>query len=1003
MVNSPMFLWIILATILLCSVMASAQETGSLRGVVRDKDFDAPLDQAGVLLVETGQKGTTMEEGNFLIPDIKPGHYTVVFSKAGYTRQVQSEVVVAPGRMTEIDVALAGEFAQMEEFVAEDVAVKGTEAEMLKIRMEKPALVDSVSKDLISRSGAGNAAQVLALVPGTTVQGGKYATVRGLPDRYVNSQMNGVRLPTADLDKRAVELDQFPANVIESVQVSKTFTPDQQGDASGGAVNVVLRGIPDESILSFKVGHSVNSQVWSNRDKFLTYKGGGVNFLGRDDGGRDIPITKVGESWDTPVGVIDGNAPMNYDMDFSVGGKHRFGRGLRDLNVGGFLNAFYKRSVSYYEHGVDDAYAVYEPGGKMRPQGGESGTLKLFDVAESSEEVQRGILSALGLEFMEQKLSLHYMRTQTTEDTARLAESTRGKIYVFGPSYNPDDPYHPGNIVGDDDERSQACYVRLETLDYVERATETLQYHGEHKVPIPEVGFWLGWSKPHEVFAILPPELDWTTSQNLATMNEPDKRLFGEYWLPPGYQTSRGRSWVNPPEHQLFRAGPYFSIGSLQHIWKDIREESDQWSVNLKLPFRQWTGDEGYVKFGWFDDQVSREYNTQTYANSSDTAVLPGPWTTRWSDIFPHEEHLMLEHYGDVPYVGTQRITAKYWMVDVPVCSFLNIIGGERRESTLLSIENKPERDATWFPPGGGIDNLDGDEADVTREEKHILRSLGFVFRPFDQITIRVSKSNTIARPTFKELTPSLQAEYLGADVFVGNRDLKISQVENLDFRLDYQPAQGSLFSISWFEKLIENPIEYIQKVEGFTYTSATNYPKGELNGWEVEARQNLGLWWEELQGITVGANATFIDSEVSLPDGEIREFAEPLIRAPITKRHMMNAPEHLYNFFVTTELEKTGTNVGLFYTVRGDTLIAGAGVEHATRFIPDVYETEYGTLNFTLSQKIGEHCTLGFKAKNILNPYIETVYRSKYIEQDTTKTSYRKGIDFSFSLSVKW
>ena len=93
------------------------------------------------------------------------------------------------------------------------------------------------------------------------MQDGKFAVVRGLPDRYVNSQMNGVRLPTADPDKRAVQLDQFPSEVIDNIQVSKTFTPDQQGDASGGAVNVVLKGIPDEKILKFKTGVEYNTQV----------------------------------------------------------------------------------------------------------------------------------------------------------------------------------------------------------------------------------------------------------------------------------------------------------------------------------------------------------------------------------------------------------------------------------------------------------------------------------------------------------------------------------------------------------------------------------------------------------------------------------------------------------------------------------------------------------------------------------------------------------------------
>jgi hypothetical protein len=85
--------------------------------------------------------------------------------------------------------------------------------------------MDSIGSDLMSRAGASDAAAALRLVAGASVQDGKYAVIRGLPDRYVSSQMNRVRLPTADENKRAVELDQFPAAAIESIQVSKTFTP----------------------------------------------------------------------------------------------------------------------------------------------------------------------------------------------------------------------------------------------------------------------------------------------------------------------------------------------------------------------------------------------------------------------------------------------------------------------------------------------------------------------------------------------------------------------------------------------------------------------------------------------------------------------------------------------------------------------------------------------------------------------------------------------------------
>jgi len=290
------------AAIFLCSLQGFAQSAGGIRGVVYDQDFDAPLAGADVSIVETGEKVTASPEGNYVFGQVEPGTYTLVVSKEGYTRKVFSDVVVPAGRMTDQDATLAGEFTDMEEFVVQDLNMGGSSEEgLLNLRMETPALMDSVGSDLMSRAGASDAAGALKLVAGATVQDGKYAVVRGLPDRYVSSQMNGVRLPTADPDKRAVQLDQFPAELIESIQVSKTFTPDQQGDASGGAVNVVLKGIPDEAILKFSVGTKYNTQVTGN-DDFLTYKGGGVNFLGLDDGSRDEQ--ELGTVWDGSVGSV---------------------------------------------------------------------------------------------------------------------------------------------------------------------------------------------------------------------------------------------------------------------------------------------------------------------------------------------------------------------------------------------------------------------------------------------------------------------------------------------------------------------------------------------------------------------------------------------------------------------------------------------------------------------------------------------------------------------------
>src|SRR5690606_31622916 len=99
--------------------------------------------------------------------------------------------------------------------------------------------------EAISRGGSSDAADAMERVTGASVQGGKYVFVRGLGDRYANTQLNSAELPTADPDRRAVQFDLFPSNFIENIVTLKTFTPDQPGNFSGGLVDITTRSFPD--------------------------------------------------------------------------------------------------------------------------------------------------------------------------------------------------------------------------------------------------------------------------------------------------------------------------------------------------------------------------------------------------------------------------------------------------------------------------------------------------------------------------------------------------------------------------------------------------------------------------------------------------------------------------------------------------------------------------------------------------------------------------------------
>ncbi|MEZ6194608.1 MAG: TonB-dependent receptor [Planctomycetota bacterium] len=989
MIRSLSILLAVLA-VLCAAPIAAAQNNGSIRGTVTDFDYETPVAGARVQVVGLGRSVETNDQGGYLIVDLPAGRYDVSVSKEGYTRLLKSGIIVNPGDLKDLDVALVAEVFEMEEFFVQDALALGggSEAALLQLRFESPSLLDSIGSDLISRAGASDAASALRLVSGASVANGKSAVIRGLPDRYVSSQLNGVRLPSADEDKRAVELDQFPSAVIESIQVAKTFTPDQQGDASGGAVNVRLKGLPSEPFfVKFKAQTGVNTHV-GHRGDFLADPSGGVNFLGKDRRRQQTDL--IGMNWEGAVGVEEQDAPIDSKWSLATGGSLDLGEGFR---VGGFASLFYERDSSFYDNGVDDSYWVVNPGDPLTPrysQGApsiESFRTSLFDVTRAQESVQWGGLGTFGVEWEDQKVTLTYLYSRTTESTATLSTDTRGKSYFF-PGFDPNDPNSPGSDIVD-----AAPYIRLETLNYTERTTSTFQINGQHKLPVEGFGV-------DGLLEFLRPELDWTVAFSNADLYQPDKRQFGSYWIPD--QVFAGGAFVIPAAHYAFKPDANFNLGNLQRIWKEIEEESDQYAINLKLPFERWDGEKGYLKAGYFSDTVHRTFDQDSYSNFNDNSNYEAPYEASWSAVFPTQDHPITESLYDVDYDGTQEIRAWYVMLDAPIVSGIKVTGGVRFETTRIGIVNDAESLATWYPPGSISETqLNPGEADVSIEQDDILPSIGLEWKPFGDLTLRAAYNETIARQTFKELSPILQQEFLGGPIFIGNPDLELSAIKNYDLRADWTPFEGGLISASWFRKDLEKPIEYVKRVASFSYTTPVNYPKGRLTGVEVEFRQDLGVWLDELKGFSIGANATFISSRVDLPQDEIDDFAAPNLQVPITSRDMTNAPEHLYNIFITYDNEEWGTQVSLFYTVQGDTLVAGAG-ESGGNFLPSEYAKEFETLNFSLSQRIGEYFRLQFQAKNLTNPSIDRVLRSEFTGPDVTSNSYTKGIDFSLSLSAE-
>jgi hypothetical protein len=256
-------LYVVFAT----PLMARAQETsdsGTVSGIVVEAGLGRPIAGVTVLVRGLTLATTTDVEGRYTLRGVPPGVQTLTFSKSGYTRGIVTEIRVAPGQISKVDVPLRPEYYEMEEFEVTAEELKEQEVELLSSRQRAAAISDAIGSDAFSRYGSSDAADIMAKVSGTAVVDGKFAVIRGLSDRYTSATLNGAEIPSADPYRKSVQLDLFPAGQIDRVVVSKTFTPDQPGSFTGGNINIVTKSFPEKPFFKFSLGTSYNTQASLN-------------------------------------------------------------------------------------------------------------------------------------------------------------------------------------------------------------------------------------------------------------------------------------------------------------------------------------------------------------------------------------------------------------------------------------------------------------------------------------------------------------------------------------------------------------------------------------------------------------------------------------------------------------------------------------------------------------------------------------------------------------------
>ncbi len=912
-------------------VTASGQETGSITGLVISSWDASPLPNATITVRGTTLATQTDVDGRFAISGVPTGDHILRFSRSGFVASLATEVRVLPGQTTTVKGNLRPEFYEMEEYEVRAEEFTQQTEQILIERQNAVGMMDAVGSDTFKNLAVGDAAGALSKVTGATVADGKYAVVRGLADRYTFTTLNGMELPSADPDRKAFQLDLLPSSFMEKMDVNKTFTPDMSGGFAGGSIDIQTKSFPEDFVFEFRLGTAYNTQS-SLRDDFASSDRSSTDWLGFDDGLRAMPSAAANSN---PSGTQVLPNEVKHSFESS-----QFAPVAMDSPLDASLSLLFGDSEDIrgmklgYLAGFNykNEYRFYD-GGLVRSydQGGQVVQIDKSDT-RGVIDYQWGALANLSLQMNERhELKFNFMYIQSAEDEARRLQGQDGDVTSV----------------------AAGTYTDQSILRWTERNLTYFQLAGGHDFP--------------ELNQV---RLDWGASHSTTTQEDPDYRIFQFYADPQN-------DYYNP---EISSATPSYPT----RYWRDLQEDNDNVRGDLTIPLPSANSRDNALKTGAAYSLSERDFAQRGFSIRRQSSAHPF-----YHDGDPNEwmaeenlEYVNARNFpANLTYTGQQTINAGYLMTDWNVVEWLQFIGGMRYEETHISIDsfnltqNRPN-------PSGSI------------RQNDLLPSVAAILRFNDKVDLRAAWSQTVVRPTFREIADVPIYDVTQNRTISGNPDLEISDSANYDLRLSWYPRPGEVLSASVFAKKIDGPIEQSVETLDNSNISYENFEQADVFGFEAEVRVRLDRVSDSLEAFSIGVNGAYIESEVPLTKDQ--KINRAFYGEHSSTRPLYSQPSYIVNGDLTWDHQATGTTVTLSGGVVGESLTL-VGLAKPDEFIQPAPE-----LNLYIRQRIGKHWDVRFTAKNLLNPDHEISQTWPEMGK-TVLRSYTKGVTLGLSVGCEF
>jgi hypothetical protein len=479
-------------------------------------------------------------------------------------------------------------------------------------------------------------------------------------------------------------------------------------------------------------------------------------------------------------------------------------------------------------------------------------------------------------------------------------------------------------------------------------------------------------------------KLEWRNALTISRVYDPDFRS-------TKFSTTGGDTSLNVGDG-----------AGINRFYRDLNETNESFRFDVTIPLRETltltTGAVGTLKWRTFE---TYNYNF-TRKNKND--IVPEP------DWFLQTENIWTTSYDDGTYLignfepannfdARQNIFGGYVKLEHPVLQKLKFIYGIRVEQALMYYTGQNNTGSVIY----------NDEE--TLNELNVLPSLNIVYKLNDNMNLRLSGSQTVARPSFREKSIAQIFDPISKRTFIGNLDLRQTSIINTDLRYEWFITPRELFAVSAFYKQFDGHIEMVAFETNPDNYTPRNSGDASVYGIEIELRKALASIENSsfLRRLFFSGNFSYIQSQVDMKSivtgtsGQTEyELRQNNLRDGETLdqfRPMAGQSPYMVNATLSYEVREVDMNVSLAYNVQGEQLsIVSSGR------VPDVYTIPFHSLNFNIYKGFGmdfKH-RITLRVTNILNARREMVYKS-YGAEDEVFSSFQPQTGFALAYRYKF